>query len=60
MDTAYAAVCLLCGRTLGAVVGKRFFPVSSGRSVRREGRQLRCGYCGGTILLEPDPTVSPT
>ena len=50
MDAACVAVCLLCGRPLGVVVGKRFIGTPSSRSVRV---LLR------SILLEPDSTVKP-
>jgi DNA-directed RNA polymerase subunit RPC12/RpoP len=54
MAGAYAAVCLMCGRTLGYAVQGRFFTSPGGIRPQRQGRQLRCGYCRGGILFEPE------
>jgi DNA-directed RNA polymerase subunit RPC12/RpoP len=54
MAGAYAAVCLMCGRTLGYAVQGRFFTSPGGIRPQRQGQQLRCGYCRGGILFEPE------
>ena len=59
MDATYAAGCLLCGRTLGSVLGRQFVPSPGSPGIRSERRRLRCGACGGSVLLEPDPALTP-
>jgi hypothetical protein len=59
MDTTYAAVCLMCGRDVGRVLRGRLIARPAGPKVQREGRRLRCGYCRGSVILEPDPTGNP-
>lgn len=54
MAGAYAGVCLMCGRTLGYVVQGTFITSPGGVRPQQEGRHLRCGYCGGGVLFEPD------
>jgi DNA-directed RNA polymerase subunit RPC12/RpoP len=54
MAGAYAGVCLMCGRTLGYAVEGRFFTSPGGIRPQRQGQQLRCGYCRGGILFEPE------
>ena len=56
MDEAYGAGCLLCGRSLGSVFQGKFFARPGPATLERDGQQLRCGYCHGSILFEPDPT----
>jgi hypothetical protein len=58
-STTYAAGCLLCGRTLGFVIGRQFVRSPNSPGIQRDGRRLRCGYCSGSVLLESDPTVNP-
>ena len=60
MDATYAAGCLLCGRTVGFVFGRQFVRSPGSPGIRREGARLRCGACGGGVLLEPDSTIVPT
>ena len=60
MDATYAASCLLCGRTLGSVLERRFVRSPGSPGIRREGTRLRCGACSGSVLLEPDPTIALT
>ena len=57
MAGAYAGVCLMCGRTLGYAVEGRFFTSPGGVRPQRQGGHLRCGYCGGGVLFEPDPEL---
>ncbi len=59
MDATYAAGCLLCGRTVGVVIGRQFVRSPNSPGIQREGRRLRCGSCGGSLLLESDLTVNP-
>ena len=59
MDATYAAGCLLCGRTVGFVIGRQFVKGPGSPGIRRDGARLRCGACGGSVLLEPDPTLAP-
>ncbi len=54
MNTAYGAVCLLCGRNLGRVVSGRFFVRPGSTLPERDGHRLRCGHCRGSIMFEPD------
>jgi len=60
--TAYAVVCLLCGRTFGHTLGSQFFVQLGAGRLERDGRRWRCGHCHDSILFEPDPTssVAPT
>ncbi len=58
MELAYAAACLLCGRTLGHVIDGRFFSQPGTARPELQAGRLRCGHCHGSVLLEPDPTVS--
>jgi hypothetical protein len=51
---AYAGVCLMCGRTIGYAIQGTFVTRSGGLRPERQGRHLRCGYCHGGILFEPD------
>jgi hypothetical protein len=53
MAEAFAGVCLMCGRTLGYAVERRFITSPGGVRPERQGQQLRCGYCRGGILFEP-------
>ena len=55
MQETYGAVCMLCGRTLGYVVQRRFFAQPDSPQLKRHGQRLRCGACGGGVLLEADP-----
>ena len=59
MDTAYAAVCMLCGRDLGYIRRRRFIAKPGAARIRREGRRFRCGHCRGSVLFEPDPSLAP-
>jgi DNA-directed RNA polymerase subunit RPC12/RpoP len=59
MDEAYGAVCIMCGRHLGCIFQGKYVPWSGTAPLERDGRQYRCGYCHGKILLEPDPTLKP-
>jgi hypothetical protein len=59
MAKAYAGVCPLCGRTLGYAVEGTFFTSPGGVRPQRQGRHLRCGYCGGGVLFEPDAELPP-
>jgi DNA-directed RNA polymerase subunit RPC12/RpoP len=59
MDTAYAAVCLMCGRDVGRILQGRLIARPAGLKIQRDGRHLRCGYCRGSVILEPDPTGNP-
>ena len=54
MTGAYAGVCLMCGRTLGYLVQGTFFTSPGGVRPERAGHHLRCGYCRGGMLFEPD------
>ena len=58
MNTAYSATCLLCGRNLGHVVHGRFFVRSGSPLPERDGQRLRCGYCRGSIVFEPDASLT--
>jgi DNA-directed RNA polymerase subunit RPC12/RpoP len=57
MDTDYAAVCMLCGRTVGYVLQGTLVNAPGTRRLEREGRRLRCGYCRGDVFFEPDPAL---
>jgi hypothetical protein len=57
MAEAYAGVCLLCGRILGYAIQGTFFTSPGGVRPQRQGRHLRCGYCRGGILFEPDAAL---
>jgi DNA-directed RNA polymerase subunit RPC12/RpoP len=57
MATAYAAVCMLCGRTVGYVLRGTLVSAPGPRKLEREGRRVRCGYCRGSVFLEPEPAV---
>jgi hypothetical protein len=56
---AAAVLCMMCGRTVGRFDRGRLYADSSARTILREGRQLRCGYCRGNIYLDVDPTARP-
>ena len=58
MNTAYGAVCLMCGRNLGRVVSGRFFVRPGSPLPERDGQCLRCGHCRGSIVFEPDASLS--
>jgi hypothetical protein len=58
MDEAYGAVCFMCGRNLGCVFQGKFFARPGTAPLERDGKQFRCGYCHGSILFEPDPTLN--
>ena len=58
MNGAYGAVCLMCGRNLGHVVHSRFFPRPGGPPLERDGHRLRCGYCRGSVVFEPDSSFN--
>jgi hypothetical protein len=57
--SAYAVVCLMCGRTFGHILGGRFFAQPGSGGLERDGHRLRCGHCRGSVLFEPDPAFSP-
>ena len=57
MEEAYAAVCLLCGRTLGHVVRGQFIAQPGTARPQLDGLRLRCGDCRGSVLLEPYPAA---
>jgi hypothetical protein len=59
MGTAYAVVCLLCGREVGQIVGERLRPGPRRPRLVREGRRLRCGHCHGSVYLQPDAEADP-
>jgi DNA-directed RNA polymerase subunit RPC12/RpoP len=59
MAKAYAGVCMMCGRTVGYAVDGTFFTTPGGRRPERQGRHLRCGYCHGAIIFEPDAMLPP-
>jgi hypothetical protein len=59
MEAASAAVCLLCGRTIGYAVHGTFFTRQGGVRPQRQGQHLRCGDCHGSIFFEPDATLDP-
>jgi hypothetical protein len=60
MGTGYVAVCLLCGRDVGHIVEGRLRQGPPRPRLLRDGRRLRCGYCHGSVFLQPDPdTVRP-
>ena len=58
LDEAYGAMCLMCGRNLGSVFGGKFCARPGPATLERVGTQYRCGYCRGSILFEPDPTLN--
>ena len=51
---AYTVSCLLCGRQLARVVNGRLDIAAGQPMLRRAGRALRCGYCRGNAVVEPD------
>jgi|RhiMetdeSRZDD1v2_1073273.scaffolds.fasta_scaffold10933_14 DNA-directed RNA polymerase subunit RPC12/RpoP len=57
MDEAYGADCLSCGRTLGYVYQGTFFARPGPATLERDGKRYRCGYCHGSILFQPDPSL---
>jgi hypothetical protein len=58
MEEAYGAVCLMCGRNLGCVYQGKFFARPGPATLERDGKRYHCGYCQGSILFEPDPTLN--
>ena len=54
-----AVVCMMCGRTVGQFQHGRVYVEPTRQTIRREGRQLRCGYCHGNVYLDVDPGVLP-
>ncbi|HWQ27598.1 MAG TPA: hypothetical protein VNM43_02045 [Dehalococcoidia bacterium] len=58
VETKAELVCLSCSRRLGVVetTGERKLQLSPNatlpETVRIVGRQLRCGRCGGSVMLE--------
>jgi DNA-directed RNA polymerase subunit RPC12/RpoP len=54
MVEALAGVCLMCGRTLGYAIQGTFVTSPGGVRPQRQGQHLRCGYCGGGVLFEPE------
>jgi hypothetical protein len=59
MAAAYAGVCMMCGRTVGYAVQGTFYTQPGGRTPERQGRHLRCGYCKGVVIFEPDALLPP-
>ncbi len=59
MQRDYVVACLLCGRQLGQVVRGRLRARTGRPMLRRAGRALRCGHCGGSVVFEPDETRDP-
>jgi hypothetical protein len=59
MGSAYAVICLLCGREVGQVLGGRLRPGPRRPRLLREGRRLRCGHCRGSVFLQPDAEADP-
>jgi hypothetical protein len=57
MATTYAASCMMCGRSLGYAIQGTFVTASGSPRPKRHGRHLRCGYCRGAVMFEPDPTL---
>lgn len=57
MADAYAGVCLMCGRTVGYAIQGTFFIGPGGVRPERQGHYLRCGYCRGGVLFEPDAAL---
>jgi len=58
MDGTYGTTCLMCGRDLGCIVQGRYFARPGQAKLERIGRQFRCGSCHGSVLFEPDASLS--
>jgi ParB family chromosome partitioning protein len=55
----YNVQCMLCGRPAGQLIGGRFAPNGHGARPVRTERGNRCGACGGGLLVEEGPSISP-
>jgi hypothetical protein len=51
--------CVMCGRTAGHLVYGMFVRDGHTRSPTVDPRGVRCGECGGNLLVEPEEPVTP-
>lgn len=56
MDQIYDVICMLCGRAVGQVHRRKLYRDPAARSMRREGKRAICGFCGGSLFIQPDDT----
>jgi hypothetical protein len=56
MDQIYDIVCMLCGRAVGQLHRHKQYRYPSTHSMRKEGKRAICGFCGGSLFIQPDET----
>jgi hypothetical protein len=56
MDQIYDIVCMLCGRAVGQLHHHKLYRDRSEHSMRRDGKRAICGFCGGSLFVQPDDT----
>lgn len=54
MVTSYSVNCMLCSRLAGKLVGRTFVPAPGAPAPANRNGRLRCGFCSGSLYLEPD------
>ena len=57
MDEACSAVCMLCERSPGYLVARKLV-IAPGNTIRVQHRRLHCGRCNGSIVVEPDDSLT--
>jgi DNA-directed RNA polymerase subunit RPC12/RpoP len=56
MDQIFDVMCMLCGRSVAQLQKKRLYRDRGARSIQKHGKDVRCGFCGGNLYLQPDET----
>ena len=54
MTPIYDILCMLCGRAVGQLHGRRLYRDNGPPSIRKDGKRTVCGYCGGSLYIQPD------
>jgi hypothetical protein len=58
MRTIYSVTCMMCGRASGQLCDGTFSRVPGAPAPDVRGGQTRCGFCGGSLYLELEDTLS--
>jgi hypothetical protein len=58
MRTTYSVICMMCGRASGQLCDGAFTRVPNAPAPARRAGQTRCGFCGGSLYLELEDTLS--
>ena len=56
MDQIYDIICMRCGRAVGQLHQHKLYRDRSAQSMRKEGKRAICGFCGGSLFVQPDET----